>query len=51
MDFRASEALMRFSKSKNGSEACPNVSEWLPVLLNLAVTKWLAFHSLAYQKR
>lgn len=42
---------MRFSKSKNGSEAGPNVNKWLWGLLNLSVTKWMASHSCSPQKR
>lgn len=50
IDFRESEALMRFSKSENGSEARPNASEWLRGRLNLIVTKWMVSHSCAPQE-
>lgn len=51
MGFKESEALMRFPKIKNGLGAWPHGSEWSSGLLNLAVTKWMAFHVCTHQKR
>lgn len=40
---RESEAFVKFSKSKNESEACSGMSKWVPGLLNLAIIRWMAF--------